>query len=112
MTAQPFFVPSLLISFLAIPLVLGMMPPNRWYGVRTPQTLADERTWYRSNRFAGCAFLLSGAIYFAVAAAFPTAGRYGSDFALLGLHLCAFALPLAASVMLTVRHVKALMQPL
>jgi hypothetical protein len=42
MTDQPFFIPSLLLSALAFPLVLGMVPRNRWYGVRTAQTLADE----------------------------------------------------------------------
>src|SRR4029077_14059635 len=46
MTDQPFFIPSLLISLVAIPLVLGVIPRNRWYGIRTAQTLSDERVWY------------------------------------------------------------------
>src|SRR5271157_3310563 len=110
MTDQPFFVPSVLISVFAIPLVLGLIPRNRWCGIRTAQTLSDERVWYRTNRFGGWAFLVSGMIYFVVAGMYPTPKPAGSDFALWGLHLCAFALPLAASVILTVRHVKGLLK--
>jgi uncharacterized membrane protein len=71
MTEQPFFVPSLLISVIAILLILGIIPPNRWCGVRPAQTVADEKVWYRANRFGGCAFLVSGMIYFAVAKMLP-----------------------------------------
>jgi uncharacterized membrane protein len=110
MTDQPFFVPSLLISIVAIPLVLGLIPRNRWYGIRTAQTLSDERTWYRSNRFVGWAFLFSGIIYFAIARMFPTPKPAGSDFILWGLHLCAFALPLVASAILTMKYVKGLLK--
>ncbi|HXR33670.1 MAG TPA: SdpI family protein [Verrucomicrobiae bacterium] len=110
MTDQPFFVPSLLISVFAIPLVLGLIPRNRWYGIRTAQTLSDERVWYRSNRFAGWIFLFSGIIYLVIARMFPTARTSGSDFALWLLHLGAFVLPLAASVLLTMRYVKGLLK--
>ena len=110
MTDQPFFIPSVLISLFAIPLVLGLIPRNRWYGIRTAPALSDERTWYRTNRFEGWAFLLSGMIYFVVAGMYPAPKPAGSEFALWGLHLCAFALPLAASVILAVRYVKRFMK--
>ena len=112
MTDQPFFIPSLLISVLAIPLVFGLLPRNHWYGIRTAQTLSDENTWYRSNRFGGCAFQISGVIYFAIAKIFPTPKPAGSDFALWALHLSAFLLPLIASILLTMRYMKgSLKQP-
>jgi uncharacterized membrane protein len=110
MTDQPFFIPSVLISVLAIPLVLGLIPRNRWYGIRTAQTLSNERMWYRSNRFGGWALLFSGTIYFVIATMFPTPKPAGSGFGLWGLHLCGFLLPLAASVALTVRYVKSLLK--
>ena len=110
MTDQPFFIPSLLISLVAIPLVLGLIPRNRWYGIRTSQTLSDEKVWYRSNRFGGWTFLFSGMIYFAIAEMFPTPKPAGSDFGLWGLHFFAFLLPLAASVVLTMRYVKGLLK--
>jgi uncharacterized membrane protein len=108
MIHQPFFIPSLLISLIALPLVLGFIPRNRWYGIRTAQTLSDETTWYRCNRFGGWAFLLSGMIYYAVARMIPAPQPPASDFALWGLHLCAFLLPLVASVVVTLRYVKGL----
>ena len=55
-TEQPFFVPSMMIGAIAIALIIGIIPPNRWHGVRTPRTLADEKACYRRNRFGGCAF--------------------------------------------------------
>jgi uncharacterized membrane protein len=110
MTDQPFFIPSLLISLVAIPLVLGLIPRNRVYGIRTAQTLSDEKVWYRSNRFGGWAVLLSGTIYFAIAGMFPTAKATGSDFGLWGLHFFAFSLPLAASALLTLRYVKGIVK--
>lgn len=112
MVNQPFFIPSLLISLIAITLVLGFIPRNRWYGIRTAQTLSDERIWYRSNRFGGWAFLLSGMIYLAVAKMIPAPKRPASDLALWGLHLCAFLLPLVASVVVTLRYVKGLAKQL
>jgi uncharacterized membrane protein len=53
MTHQPFFVPAVLIFVLAIPLVLGLIPRNRFYGVRTAKTLSRDDIWYRANRFGG-----------------------------------------------------------
>jgi hypothetical protein len=31
-----------LIAVLALPTALGMIPPNRWYGLRTPKTLSSK----------------------------------------------------------------------
>lgn len=112
MTHQPFFIPSVLISVIAVPLVLGLIPRNRWYGIRTARTLSDERTWYRSNRFGGWTFLLSGVIYLTVAGIFPNPQPPASDFALWVLHLCAFLLPLVASIVVTMRYSKRLAKEL
>lgn len=52
----------LLFILLAIPLTLGLVPRNPWYGVRTPQTMhGTEAEWYASNRrggeiLLGCSF--------------------------------------------------------
>jgi uncharacterized membrane protein len=50
MLSQPFFVPASIILLLALPLILGLIPPNRIYGVRTAETLADKSLWYQVNR--------------------------------------------------------------
>lgn len=72
------------------------------------QTLADDAVWCRANKFGGILILISGTIYFVVAAIYPTPDPAGADFGLWLLHLGAFAVPLAASVLLTVRYVKRL----
>jgi hypothetical protein len=41
------------IAVLALPTALGMIPPNRWYGFRTPKTLSSPDIWYSANRFSG-----------------------------------------------------------
>jgi uncharacterized membrane protein len=108
MTRQPFFVPAFLIFIAAIPLVLGRIPRNRVYGIRTLKTLSDERVWYRSNRFGGWAFLFSGMIYLLVATSYPTLGPMDANFSRWLLHLGAFALPLIVSVILTIRYTRSL----
>lgn len=49
--------------FLAyIGLLLPKMPRNRWFGVRTKATLADDATWKRANRTGSWAFAFAGII--------------------------------------------------
>lgn len=43
---------ALLIA-LAIPMVLGKVPPNGLYGFRVPATRRDPAAWRRANRAAG-----------------------------------------------------------
>jgi uncharacterized membrane protein len=44
---------GVLMIALAIPLILRRIPPNRWYGFRTPRTVADPEVWYPANVDAG-----------------------------------------------------------
>ena len=34
-------------------LTLGLLPRNRWLGLRTARTLATRRNWYRAHRAIG-----------------------------------------------------------
>ena len=38
---------------VSLPLALGRVPPNRWYGFRTPGTLANRDVWYQANAESG-----------------------------------------------------------
>lgn len=96
MTSQPFFIPSVIMLGMAIPLALGLVPPNRLCGVRTRATLSDERLWYRANRVGGVSLIMSSAVYLTVAALLPHAGN---DFPTWLIHLFAFLLPLLATVL-------------
>jgi SdpI/YfhL protein family len=47
---------------LGIPIALGLIPPNRFYGYRTRKTFSSADIWYRANRFCGWAMTISGAV--------------------------------------------------
>lgn len=52
-----------LLVLLAIPLWLRRIPPNRFYGVRTRETLADEALWYEVNARSGRDLALAAALF-------------------------------------------------
>jgi uncharacterized membrane protein len=54
-----YFLP-IIMAALALPMVLGMVPPNPIYGFRTPKTLSSTDIWYPANR-AGGWFMIAGA---------------------------------------------------
>jgi len=70
-----------------------MIPPNRLYGLRTQQTLADRELWFRANRFAGWALLLAAGASAAVFVAIP---EYASGRSLMALGI--LVLPLVIAV--------------
>jgi uncharacterized membrane protein len=60
------FVPATLVAALALPLALSLVPPNRIYGYRTAQTMANRDVWFRGNRVAGLALIAASALTLAV----------------------------------------------
>jgi uncharacterized membrane protein len=44
---------AVLLAGLSIPLILGKVPPNAWYGFRVPRAFASQENWYRINRYGG-----------------------------------------------------------
>jgi uncharacterized membrane protein len=58
--ASMLFCLGALVALAAVPLALGKVPPNSWYGFRTPATLSDARTWHLVNRACGRYFIASG----------------------------------------------------
>lgn len=55
-----FLASGTLLCLIALPLIAGRIPRNRWYGMRVPKTLASDEVWYPANRFAGRALFRSG----------------------------------------------------
>jgi uncharacterized membrane protein len=53
---------GLMIVALAVPLARRRVPPNRWYGIRLPSTLADEAMWYECNARAGRDLVVVGTL--------------------------------------------------
>jgi uncharacterized membrane protein len=56
---------AVLLILFAVPLWMRMVPPNRFYGVRTRATLDDEQRWYAVNARTGLDLLLSGVVLLA-----------------------------------------------
>lgn len=52
---------SLLILAFGLIMARGWTRRNRWFGLRTRQTLEDDRTWDVANRAAGRAAMIAGA---------------------------------------------------
>jgi uncharacterized membrane protein len=44
---------GLLLIALSVPLILGKIGPNPWYGFRVRRTLEDPAVWYKANAYAG-----------------------------------------------------------
>ena len=95
------WVPSAIIAVASIPLMLNVVPPNRVYGFRTRQTLANRDLWFRANRFAGCALFIASA---ASAAVFAIRPEYASGRSLAGLVV--FLAPLGAALGASVAYVR------
>jgi uncharacterized membrane protein len=45
---------------LGVPMALGLVPPNRFYGYRTRKTLSSAVVWYRANRISGSSLIIAG----------------------------------------------------
>jgi uncharacterized membrane protein len=52
---------------IALPLIFRLVPPNHFYGFRTPKTLSDATIWYSINRSTGIDMATAG-IVIAIAA--------------------------------------------
>lgn len=53
------FIP-LLFAVVGVPLLLKIIPPNPYYGVRTEATLASVSVWYQANFWAGLVAVVFG----------------------------------------------------
>jgi uncharacterized membrane protein len=57
-----FLLVPLLVIAISIPLILGKVPRNHWYGFRTPKTLSSDAVWYPANRIGGKYLCVAGMI--------------------------------------------------
>jgi len=106
MSSQPFLIPAVIILLVTIPLILGLIPRNRAYGIRTGKTLSDDRAWYAANRFGGWTLLGASVFYLGVAMIFPCSASAGAALRPWSLHLAAFVGSLLLSVAFIRRYVK------
>jgi len=105
MRNHPFLIPAIIFFLLSIPLICGIVPPNRGYGIRTAKTMSEPGIWYSANKFGGWALLVSSGIYLAMTVVSPSADR---DFTIWLFHLSAFSIPLLVSLLLIRRYINKL----
>ena len=91
------------IAALAIPMALGVVPPNATYGFRTPLTLSSPDIWYRANKVSGwltmIAMLLTIGVNFAFFTRNPEWPEYKLALVLAGTLVVSLLLDLAASLL-------------
>jgi hypothetical protein len=56
-----------LIMTLCVPLLLGKVAPNGYYGLRTAKTMSNPEIWYVVNRVAEINFIVASAVGFVLA---------------------------------------------
>jgi uncharacterized membrane protein len=56
------------LCMISLPLILGRIGPNPFYGLRVKRTLDDPAVWYPANRVAAWWMLAAGALLMLVAA--------------------------------------------
>jgi uncharacterized membrane protein len=108
MLEQPFGIASLIFLVVSVPLIAGVIPRNRFYGVRTRDTLADARAWRAGNRFGAAAVLLSSLAYLLVALRLPYQRSAPDSLSVWTVHLSAFVVPLAVSFVVTRQYLRRL----
>jgi uncharacterized membrane protein len=68
-------IPAILgVVYIVLGNVMGKLPPNPLIGVRTRWTLADDRVWDQTHRFAGWVFVAGGFVMLGYALLLPPGG--------------------------------------
>jgi len=57
----------IVLIIVALPMILGLLPRNWLYGVRTRHSMSSEGAWYRQNVIGGMALLLWGLVWLVMA---------------------------------------------
>jgi hypothetical protein len=52
-----------LTMVLSVPLVLSVVPPNPFYGIRLPILIENETLWYKVNRRGGAVLFVMGLLW-------------------------------------------------
>jgi uncharacterized membrane protein len=50
------------LAVISIPLILGKITPNGFYGFRVRKTIEDPEIWYTANEFSGKSLLIAGLV--------------------------------------------------
>lgn len=96
---------GILLAALSIPLILGKIPPNGWYGFRVRKTMDHPEIWYPTNRFAGWGLLVTGLITTFGAVGLAVIPGWNIDRYSTGV-LVVFLVPLTVTIISSVIYLK------
>jgi hypothetical protein len=88
---------------ISLPLLLGMIGPNPWYGFRVKKTLDDPAVWYPANR-VGAVWMMGAAVLLMVVALagyalFPRLGFVAYAFTCLGAVVVGFGIAITRTML-------------
>jgi hypothetical protein len=92
---------GLLLAALSVPMIMGKIPPNGFYGFRVKKTMENPKIWYPVNSYSG-KWLLAASLVQAVAAVaiyfIPGISLDVYAYAVLAVWAVVFGTALAASI--------------
>jgi hypothetical protein len=65
------FFPPITIMLVCLPLLFGLIPRNRWYGVRVREAMTSDAAWYAVNRTGALALIGACLVWVAAATYAP-----------------------------------------
>jgi hypothetical protein len=95
------------LAVVAIPLILGKIPPNGLYGFRVKKTMENPELWYPVNRRTGKWLLVVSAFIIVAAAGLSLVPDISLDAYSLSV-LGVFMLVFSAAIIATVRYMNSL----
>jgi uncharacterized membrane protein len=66
LSRESVYVICTILALAAIPLILKLIGPNRYYGFRIAATLSNELVWFKANTFLGYALITAVASTFLI----------------------------------------------
>jgi uncharacterized membrane protein len=98
---------GILLILLAIPLYMGKVKPNLWYGFRVRKTLQNPDAWYAVNRVGAGWMMVSGVLTVLITIALAFVPGLSLD-AYATLCAVAFAGVLTVGMVITFRYMDTL----
>ena len=92
----------LLVAGFSFPLILGMIERNDMFGFRIRRTMVNDKIWYKANKFAGWAMLLSAIVSTILLVIIIVITSNNKNFATETYSLCALLIPIGIAVVLSI----------
>lgn len=95
-----FIVSGLVLAAVCVPLILGLIPPNAFYGFRVRKTIENPEIWYPVNKYGGKRMFLASLLLVAAAIGYRYIPDLSVDvysFAVLITWVVVFAIAIVSS---------------